>query len=145
VTRFSLEGKRALISGGSRGIGFGIAKAMAEVGAEMVLVARDATRLQQARAELEVVGNAVGIHSFDLQDIEAIPHLYEEILSSDGPIDILVNNAGLTRRGPAEEVTLDDWNLVMEVNVTAVFVLCQALPAKESAAASPGGSSILPL
>jgi len=126
VIKFSLDDKRALITGGSRGIGFGIARQMAQAGADIVLIARDPNRLHQARDELEDTGRSIGIHPFDLEDVEGIAGLYTELLEAYGPFDILVNNAGITRRGTPQQLSLDDWNLVIRVNLTAVFALCQA-------------------
>ena len=138
MTKFNLDGKRALITGGSRGIGFGIAREMAQAGADLVLVARDPARLRQARDELEDTGRSIGIRSFDLEDVEGIAALYAELLDAYGPIDILVNSAGLTRRGPAHQLSLDDWNLVITVNLTAVFALCQAFGRERISSGSRG-------
>ena len=138
MTKFRLDGKRALITGGSRGIGFGIARQMAQAGADLVLIARDPNRLRQARDKLADTGRSVGIHAFDLEDVEGIADLYAELLEAHGPIDILVNNAGTTRRGAPEQLSLDDWNLVIRVNLTAVFALCQAFGGERISSASKG-------
>ncbi len=141
MAKFSLQGKQALITGGSRGIGLAIAKELAQAGADVILLARDSTRLQQAQKELENTGSKISTYSFDLQNVNAIPQMYAEIVAANGPIDILVNNAGFTRRGPAQELSIDDWNIVITINLTAVFVLSQAF-AKERIANGKKGKII---
>ncbi len=141
MAKFSLQGKQALITGGSRGIGLAIAKELAQAGADIILLARDSTRLQQAQKELENTGSKISTYSFDLQNVNAIPQMYAEIVAANGPIDILVNNAGFTRRGPAQELSIDDWNIVITINLTAVFVLSQAF-AKERIANGKKGKII---
>ena len=126
MDQFRLDGKRALITGGSRGIGFGIAKAMTAAGAQTVLVARDPKRLDAARKDLEGMGGRVRTYPFDLLRTEEIDALYAKIVEDTGGIDILVNNAGGTRRNPAEKQTLEDWNFELNLNLTSLFVLSRA-------------------
>lgn len=126
MNQFRLDDKRALITGGSRGIGLGIAKAMAEAGAHTVLVARNPEKLEAARRELESLGGHVWVYPFDLLRTEEIDILYAKIIEDTGGIDILVNNAGGTRRNPAEAQTLEDWNYVLNLNLTSIFVLSRA-------------------
>jgi len=126
LNKFSLTGKKALITGGNRGIGLGIAQEFAQAGADLVLLARDQVALEEARGQLESTGRRVAVYSFDLNNVEEIPEMYAHIIRDSGAIDILVNNAGTICRGPAEEISLEDWSLVMTVNLTAVFVLSQA-------------------
>ncbi len=126
MDQFRLDDKRALITGGSRGIGLGIAKAMTEAGAHTVLIARDPEKLEGARRELESLGGRVSVYPFDLLRTEEIDALYEKIIEDTGGIDILVNNAGGTRRNPAEAQTLEDWNYVLNLNLTSIFVLSRA-------------------
>lgn len=127
---FQLEGQRALITGGSRGIGFGIAKAFVESGADVILVSRNAAGLDKARDELIPSGRDIRTVAFDMNQTDRIDTFYNEIVEEAGGIDILVNNAGGTRRGPAESITADDWQFVINLNLTAVFKLSQAF-AKE--------------
>ena len=126
MTTFSLQGKHALITGGSRGIGLGIAKAMAEAGADILLVSRPSAELDQAAAELRGTGRQVDSCSLDLHDIEGIAPWFEAAVARFGACDILVNAAGTTRRGPAEDLSLRDWDENITVNLTAVFALSQA-------------------
>lgn len=126
MDKFRLDHKIALISGGSKGIGFGIATALTEAGSELVLVARDKKTLAAARNKLSHTGRRVRIYSFDMSNTGKIENLYDQIIKDTGGIDILVNNAGGTRRGPADTLTAEDWNFVINLNMTATFALCQA-------------------
>ena len=126
MEKFRLDNKITLITGGSKGIGFGIAKALAEAGSDLVLIARDKDNLDTALENLSSTGRQVQSFSFDMSRVEQINELYSEIINDAGGIDILVNNAGGTRRGPAEALTAEDWNFVINLNMTATFTLCQA-------------------
>jgi gluconate 5-dehydrogenase len=128
--KFRLDNKISLVTGGSKGIGFGIAKSLAEAGADIVLIARNETDLKNARDELSQIGCRIWTYSFDMSKIEEINGIFAAVVKDVGGIDILVNNAGGTRRGPAETLTAEDWNYVINLNMTAVFTLCQAF-AKE--------------
>ena len=130
MQKFRLDNKLALVTGGSKGIGLGIATALAEAGSDLVLVARDPDTLNQAGEKLESTGKRIQTYSFDMSDTDKIGELFSRIVSEIGAPDILVNNAGGTRRGPAETLTADDWNFVINLNMTAAFSLCQAF-AKE--------------
>jgi gluconate 5-dehydrogenase len=124
---FNLAGKTALITGGSRGIGLAMAKGLAQHGADIVIVARTKKQLDQAKKQVQIsTGKKVWTFKFDLANIKQIKGLFRNITSKTGGIDILVNCAGTTRRAPAEEVDLADWNHVIEVNLTAVLVMSQA-------------------
>ena len=130
MQKFRLDNKLALVTGGSKGIGLGIAEALAAAGSNLVLVARDPDTLTQAGGKLESTGKRIQTYSFDMSDTDKIGELFSRIVGEIGAPDILVNNAGGTRRGPAEALTADDWNFVINLNMTAVFSLCQAF-AKE--------------
>jgi len=126
MKELSLEGKRSLVTGGSKGIGYGIAGAFADAGSDIVLVARNKDDLQKAGAKLADTGRRVWTYSFDMNNVAGIEGLYSKIVMDTGGIDILVNNAGGTKRGPAEGISLDDWSFVINLNLTSVFALCQA-------------------
>jgi gluconate 5-dehydrogenase len=123
--KFRLDNKISLITGGSKGIGFGIASALAEAGADIVIVARNETDLEQARNKISPSGRRVWTYPFDMSAVEKIDGMYADVVKDTGGIDILVNNAGGTRRGPAETLTTEDWNFVINLNLTATFTLCQ--------------------
>jgi NAD(P)-dependent dehydrogenase (short-subunit alcohol dehydrogenase family) len=123
---FSLEGKTALITGGSRGLGLQIADGYLQQGAQVVLTARKAGELEEARAWLLQQGaqsSRIITCVSDLQQLDRIPAMVEHLLADTGPIDILVNNAGTSWAAPMEEHSLDAWNKVMTLNITAPFVL----------------------
>ena len=126
MNKFRLDNKIALVTGGSKGIGLGIAMALAEAGADLVLVARDKKTLEQARETVAATGRRVWNYSFDMSDTDKISDVFAQIVGDTGGIEILVNNAGGTRRGPAETLTAEDWNFVINLNMTATFKLCQA-------------------
>lgn len=123
---FNLSGKTALITGGSRGIGLAVAKGLAQHGADIVIIARNEKQLDKAKKQIQTsTGKKVWTFQFDLANIKQIKRLFRNINSKTAGIDILVNCAGTTRRAPAEEVDLKDWNQVIEVNLTAVLVMSQ--------------------
>ena len=126
MEKFRLDNKMSLVTGGSKGIGFGIAKALAEAGSDIILVARDKTNLDRAREELAPTGRNIRTCSFDMSNVEGIDEMFTGVVKDTGGIDILVNNAGATRRGPAETLTSEDWDFVLNLNVKAVFTLCSA-------------------
>jgi len=138
VDRFSLEGRRALVTGASRGIGLGIARGLAEAGADVVLLARNRDALEQARAGLADTGREIGVVAYDLLDAEGIPALYTDIVEQHGAVDILVNNAGFTHREPAETVALEDWQRTLDLNLTAAFALSQAFARERIASGCKG-------
>lgn len=138
---FDLTGKRALVTGGSRGIGFAIAKALANAGADIVLLSRNIDELKNAKEKLADTGRKVDVYSFDMSDAGKIDDLYSKILNEAGAIDILVNNAGATRRGPAEKITEDDWDFVMNINLKSVFLMSRSF-ARERIKNSKAGKII---
>ncbi len=124
---FDLSGKTALVTGGNRGIGFAIAKGLAEHGADVAIVARTQKQLEAAKQQIQTVTEKkVWTFTFDLGNIKGIEALFENIVSETKGIDILANCAGTTIRGPSEEVDLKTWNQVIEINLTAVLVISQA-------------------
>ena len=124
---FDLTGRTALITGSSKGIGFALAGALASAGARVVLNARDAVRLEEARARLAGQGWAVEALAFDVTDAQAVQAGVETIEQRFGPIDILVNNAGMQHRGPFAQFPLDAWRRLTSTNVDSVFFTGQAV------------------
>jgi gluconate 5-dehydrogenase len=123
---FDLSGKTALVTGGSRGIGFAIAKGLAEYGADVAIIARNRKQLREAKEQIEnSTSKKVWIFPFDLRNLDRIFGLFEEIVNKIKEIDILVNCAGTTIRGPSEDVDLASWNKVIEVNLTSTFIISQ--------------------
>lgn len=142
LDKFSLHGKTALVTGGSGGIGFGIAEGLAGAGADLVIVARSRERLESARAKLAGTGRKIHIYEFDMSDIEGIRPLYDKIAAKTGGVDVLANVAGMSSvRVPAEQVEDADWQAVIDLNLTSVFRLSQAF-AKERIASGKKGKII---
>ncbi|MBL8288591.1 MAG: glucose 1-dehydrogenase [Rubrivivax sp.] len=124
---FRLDGRLALVTGSSAGIGLAIARGLAEAGAAVVLNGRDAGRLEAAAAALGREGHRVHSARFDTADAAAVGAAVARIERDIGAIDILVNNAGITRRAPFLEVTQEDWRAVQGTNVDGYFATGQAV------------------
>jgi len=122
---FSLTGRVAVVTGGSSGIGAGMAAALAGAGAQVVLVARDAERLGSAAAGLRARGGQAAWVSADLADRAGLERAADEAAAAFGPPDILVNCAGINLRPPLSSFTAADWDLTLAVNLTAPFLLGQ--------------------
>jgi gluconate 5-dehydrogenase len=120
---FSIEGKLALITGATRGIGLGAARALAQSGASIILVGRDEVELERAAGELRPITKTVRVTPYDLSETSGIASWFGEVCAVAGTPDILVNSAGISRRGAAIDLSLDDWNDVMTLNATAIFEL----------------------
>jgi len=124
---FNLSGRTALVTGGSKGIGLALAKGLAKHGADIVIVARTEKQLKQAQKQIQTdTDKKVWTFSFDMANVEAIDGLFKNIIAETKDVDILVNCAGTIHRAPAEDIDLKNWNHVIEVNLTAVFVISQA-------------------
>lgn len=124
---FDLTGRVAIITGGSRGLGFQVARALGEFGATLALVARKQADLDVAVERLEASGYTAAGFVADLGTPEAGAGLVERVIGRFGRIDILVNNAGTVWGAPAEDYPRDGWNKVIDLNVTGLFVLTQAV------------------
>lgn len=127
LDKFRLDGKRALITGGSRGLGRAMAQALAEAGADLVLVGTDPANLQKATEELAATRRRVQTITADLFSPEQTEALCRRVLADHGPIDVLINNVGGRRQNIATEaMPLEDWKRLMDLNLTSVF-LCTKL------------------
>ncbi|UMR29510.1 SDR family oxidoreductase [Massilia sp. MB5] len=124
---FSLKGKTALVTGGSRGLGLQMALALGEQGAAVVVSARKQNELDEAVAFLASQGVTAYAIAADLSREDAVNPLVDAALGHLGHIDILVNNAGATWGAPAEDYPLEAWDKVMNLNVRSIFLLSQAV------------------
>ena len=122
---FDLTGKIALITGGSRGLGLQMARALGGAGAKIAITARKADELAEAKMSLEAEGLEVQTVVNDLSRFDGIPALVDGIVAHFGTIDILVNNAGATWGAPAEDYPAEAWHKVINLNVNAIFFLSQ--------------------
>jgi gluconate 5-dehydrogenase len=120
---FRLDGRVALVTGGSRGLGLQMAEALGEMGCRLAITARKADELAEAQQQLQGRGYDVLTITSDLQQAEAVAPLVDQVLARYGQIDILVNNAGATWGAPAEDYPDAAWHKVMNLNVTAPFLL----------------------
>jgi gluconate 5-dehydrogenase len=124
---FDLAGSVAIVTGGGSGLGRQIAEALAECGADLVLCARKAERCESAAAELGGLGvRAVGL-GCDVRDPAAVQAVVDATIERFGRIDVLVNNAGTSWGAAPEEVPLDGWQKVIDVNLTGAFLFSQAV------------------
>jgi NAD(P)-dependent dehydrogenase (short-subunit alcohol dehydrogenase family) len=130
---FSLDGLVAVVTGGSSGIGKAMACALAAAGARVVLVARQAPALDRAVAEIKSAGGTAGRVSADLGDRAAMGQACDDMSGKFGEPDILVNAAGVNIRPPLAQLTLDDWDRSLQVNLTAPFLLGQRFGAAMAA------------
>jgi len=124
---FDLTGRRAFITGSSRGIGLAYAHAVAEHGAEVVLNSRNPDDVGKAVEEMRAAGYKASGYAFDVADPAAVEDSVARIEAEAGPIDILFNNAGIQRRTPLVDFPVETWREVMATNLDAVFYLGQAV------------------
>jgi NAD(P)-dependent dehydrogenase (short-subunit alcohol dehydrogenase family) len=124
---FDLTGRVAIITGGSIGLGRQMAEGLAEMGAHLVLCARHPERCQQAAEELQQLGIKARSLACDVRDQTSVQALVDATISQFGKIDILINNAGISWGAPVEEMRLEDWNKVIETNLTGSFLCAQAV------------------
>ncbi len=131
---FRLDGRRALVAGGSRGIGLGCAAALAEAGAETVIVARSKDELAMAVNAMRENGFNASSVAVDVTDLDAVHALFAD----HGPFGIVVNSAGIARHSPAQETRPEDFDTVTAINFRAAYFL-----AREAAAQMDKGGSII--
>jgi 3-oxoacyl-[acyl-carrier protein] reductase len=123
----SLEGRVALVTGASRGIGLAIARSVAHLGAKLALCARDGGRLEAAASGLKQAGASVLAIPAGIRDSNEITSLVRKTEQSLGPIEVLVNNAGIGYFAPIQEASEANWDCVLDTNLKAVFLLGKAV------------------
>jgi 2-deoxy-D-gluconate 3-dehydrogenase len=137
---FDLSGRVAIVTGGNGGIGLGMARGLAEAGAAVAIVGRNAAKSDAAVAELtQRGGKAISVMA-DVTDEFAVPAMVERTKKEFGRIDILVNNAGINVRKPPHALSIEEWDSVIKTNLTSVFLCSQAVHAAMKAA---GGGKII--
>jgi gluconate 5-dehydrogenase len=127
---FSLDGRLALVTGSSGGIGFALARGLAQAGAAVVLNGRDSLKLERAASTLRNEGLIIHTRAFDVTQASAAQAAVDDIESSIGPVHILVNNAGMQRRMALQDFPAEDWHELMRTNVDSVFFVGQAVARK---------------
>ncbi|MDQ3521889.1 MAG: SDR family NAD(P)-dependent oxidoreductase, partial [Gemmatimonadota bacterium] len=124
---FSLAGKRAMVTGASRGLGRAMAQALAEAGADVVCASSRRSGTEETAAAVRAKGREAWQVEGDLSDRHAVLAMAEEAEALAGRVDILVNNGGTIRRHPAVDFPLEDWDVVLRTNLDSVWVLSQRL------------------
>jgi NAD(P)-dependent dehydrogenase (short-subunit alcohol dehydrogenase family) len=128
LDRFRLDGKCALVTGGSRGLGKQMARSLTEAGAEVAVVSRRADDAEAAASEIQTsAGQSCRAYACDVTVPEEVETLVSKVLKDLGRIDVLVNNAGINIRGAIEKLSLEEFRRVQETNVTGPWLLCRAL------------------
>lgn len=138
---YRLDGQVAVITGGGSGIGQSTARLLAEAGARVIVSDRDAESAIGTAAGIVQRGGTARAVQVDVTDEAAVEALFADVMAQEGRVDHLVNNAGLAIRRPATDVALADWERVVSVNMTAVF-LCARAVARHMIAAKRGGSIV---
>lgn len=136
TTQFSLDGKIALIVGGGRGIGAGIAMSLAEAGADVLVADFDAELAGGTASEIEKLGRRSAAITVDVRDPASVQAMIATVERDFGKLDIAVNNAGIVSLGSVAELTVQQWDDLMTINLRGVFLCCQA----ELALMRKGGS-----
>ena len=124
---FDLAGRVAIVSGGATGLGLQMAEGLGEMGAHLVLCARNKERCEEAAAELRSRGVDTLALACDVKDKTSLQQVVEKTLANFGRVDILINNAGVSWGAPVEEMTLEQWDKVLSTNLTGTFLFCQAV------------------
>ncbi|MGI6603516.1 MAG: SDR family NAD(P)-dependent oxidoreductase [bacterium] len=125
MDRLSLKGKVAVVVGGARGLGRGIATGLAEAGADVVVASRTLSDGEATARELSGVGSRSLALAVDISSVAAINSMFDQVLEKLGRVDILVNSAGINIRKPVVEITEEDWETLMAVQLKGVFFTCQ--------------------
>jgi len=124
---FNLENKIVLITGSSSGLGFVMARGLAQEGATVILNGRDEDKLMQAVQELKNENLKISGSAFDVSDSTSVKKGIDKIKNDFGPIDILVNNAGIQIRGPLEDFEESDWNKILKINLSSAFLVSKEI------------------
>ncbi|KAJ0158531.1 2-dehydro-3-deoxy-D-gluconate 5-dehydrogenase [Colletotrichum tanaceti] len=125
---FSLNGRTAVVTGGTRGIGQAMALSLAEAGSDIILIQRDESNTE-TKEQIEAIGRTVTVYTADLSDQAQVEGLTPRILADGHDVSILVTCAGIQRRHPAHRFPMGDWDEVLQVNLRTVWTLCRDLGA----------------
>jgi len=123
---FDLTGKVALVTGGNGGIGLGMCRGLAQAGAHVLIAGRDTAKSEAAVAQLRAQGLRADAITVDVADEASVATMTAQAVATLGRLDVLVNNAGTNIRQPAHELSLADWNTVINVNLTSAFLCSRA-------------------
>ena len=134
TTSFRLDGRRALVTGGGRGIGLTAASALADAGAHVTLVARSALEIEEAAAAIRARGHSADALALDVTDVAAT----RQVLAERPPYQVLVNNAGMNRPAFLPDVKVEDFDAIFALNVRAAFFMAQTVALRLVAEKLPG-------
>ncbi len=123
---FRLDGKVAVVTGASMGIGHGLSSALAGAGATVVVASRNTAALDDLAADINGAGGRAVAMPLDVRDVDSIREIFARVKRELGSVDVLINNAGLGANHPAEDVTPADWDEMMDVNLRGLFFCAQA-------------------
>lgn len=127
LDRFRLDGKTALVTGGSQGLGLAMATALAQVGASVVIAGRSLEKAQAAASQIAAeTGQKTKAYSLDVTSADSVESVVNAI-ETDGAIDVLINSAGNNARGPAHELKESDWDFVIDTNLKGTFLVSRAV------------------
>jgi NAD(P)-dependent dehydrogenase (short-subunit alcohol dehydrogenase family) len=126
MSEINLNGKVAVITGASKGLGKAMALALGGAGASVALVSRDIEKLGEVKQAVEEVGGTAGIFQTDVSDEEQIRQLEQDVMAAFHGVHILINNAGINLRKQLVEFTLEEWRRVIDSNLTSVFLMCRS-------------------
>lgn len=124
-SKLDLSGRTAVVVGGTSGIGRALAHGLAEAGADVVASSRRIEQVEATAAEIEALGRRTIRCTSDVSDRESLKELLTECTAAFGKVDILVNSAGITKRSPTIDLDEDDWNAILETNLTGTLRACQ--------------------
>ncbi|MCC5929020.1 MAG: gluconate 5-dehydrogenase [Cyclobacteriaceae bacterium] len=141
ISLFDLTGKIALVTGGSHGLGMAVAIGLGKAGAKVVINGTSQERLEKAKADYKAEGLDVEVYRFDVTKEQEVINSLDAIEKEVGPIDILVNNAGIIKRIPMVDMPVEEWQQVIDVDLTAPFIVSRHL-AKRLIARKSGGKII---
>lgn len=127
MPEMKLNGKLALVTGASKGLGKAVALALAEAGARLVLVSRDQDLLARAAQEVRSKGGSADVIAADVSDESQVKEMEQDFVRRFGRLQILVNNAGINLRKPVTSFTLEEWNRILQTNLTSAFLVCRSL------------------
>src|SRR5580692_8215395 len=134
LASFRLEGRRALVTGGGRGVGLAAASALAEAGAHVTLAARTKSEIEEAAAAIRARGDKAETLQLDVTDVEVV----QRAIAAAEPFQILINNAGMNRPAPLTEIKVEDFDAIFALNVRAAFFVAPAVARRLIEAKLPG-------
>ena len=126
MSQCNLNGKVAVITGASKGLGKAMAVALGAAGASVALISRDAEELNAVKQAVEKVGGKAQVFPTDVSEEDQVRKLEPEVMGTFNGVDILINNAGINLRKPLVEFTLEEWRRVLDTNLTSVFIMCRS-------------------